>query len=125
MTIDTHSVHRLEVVDTGRRRRWSAEAKRRIVAESLEGERLMSSTARRYGIAPSQLFAWRRSFGFGAAERQKDDGHFASVRLVEASRAAPGSGRMEVALPQGIRITVDADVDAEALSRVLRVLEGR
>src|SRR3954451_9715842 len=60
----THSeqVQRLAVVDTERRRRWSEDEKLRFVTESLGGSRLVSSTARRYGISPSQLFAWRRSF---------------------------------------------------------------
>src|SRR5262245_7413551 len=50
-------VGRLEVVDTGRRRRWSEEEKLRIVAESFSGPRLVSSTARCHGISTSPLFA--------------------------------------------------------------------
>ena len=55
MASHTHSsqVQRLEVVDTGRRRRWSEEEKLRIVAESLSGPRLVSATARRNGISTS------------------------------------------------------------------------
>src|SRR5947209_7534658 len=34
---DTRPISRLEIVDTGRRRRWSAAAKLRIVEESLSG----------------------------------------------------------------------------------------
>jgi hypothetical protein len=46
MASHTHNaqVERLEVVDTGRRRRWSEEEKLRIVAESLSGPRLVSAT---------------------------------------------------------------------------------
>src|ERR1700761_3780871 len=63
MASHTHSalVERLEVVDTGRRRRWSEDEKLRIVAESLSGPRLVSATARRYGISTSLLFTWRRA----------------------------------------------------------------
>src|SRR5713101_9013664 len=43
---DTRPISRLEIVDTGRRRRWSDEAKVRIVEESLSGPRLASATAR-------------------------------------------------------------------------------
>jgi len=46
-------------VETGRRRRWSEDEKLRIVAESLSGSRLVSSTARRYGISRSLLTTWR------------------------------------------------------------------
>ena len=47
MASHTHNaqVGRLEVVETGRRRRWSEEEKLRIVTESLIGPRLVSATA--------------------------------------------------------------------------------
>ena len=50
MDSHTHSgpAGRLEVVETGRRRRWSIEEKLRIVSESLSGPRLASATARRH-----------------------------------------------------------------------------
>ncbi len=56
------SAARLEVVETGRRRRWSEEQKLRIVLESLAGPRLASATARRHGISRSLLTRWRREF---------------------------------------------------------------
>jgi transposase len=43
-----------------RRRCWSAEEKLRIVAETEQPGRSVSLVARRYGIAPNQLFRWRR-----------------------------------------------------------------
>ena len=52
---------RIEVVETGRRRRWSDEEKLKIVLESLASPRLVSATARRHGISRSQL-VWRRAF---------------------------------------------------------------
>ena len=59
---DSRLVSRLEVVDMGRRRRWSDDEKLRIVVESLSGSRLVSSTARRHGISRSLLTTWRRQF---------------------------------------------------------------
>ena len=59
----THSgFGRLEVVETGRRRRWSEDEKARIVLDSLAGPRLVSATARRHGISRSQLLAWHRTW---------------------------------------------------------------
>ena len=55
-------IERLEVVETGRRRRWSDDEKLRIVLESLETPRAISSTARRHGILRSLLMTWRRAF---------------------------------------------------------------
>jgi len=64
-TDSAHQVCRLEVVDTGRRRRWSFEEKLRIVEESHQGHRQVSATARRHGISASLLFSWRRDFREG------------------------------------------------------------
>ena len=50
---------RVEVfTGTGRRRRWSAEAKARIVAETYATS--VGEVADRYGVAKTQLFTWRR-----------------------------------------------------------------
>jgi transposase len=43
-----------------RRRRWSAEEKLRMVEETDQPGRSVSLVARRYGIAPNQLFRWKR-----------------------------------------------------------------
>jgi transposase len=58
---DSRQVTRLEIVDTGRRRRWSEEEKRRIVKESYSAPRQASATARRHGISNQLLFAWRKA----------------------------------------------------------------
>jgi transposase len=75
MDSHTHSSQsgRLEVVETGRRRRWSEDEKLKIVLESLQGPRRVSATARRYGISRTLLLQWRRSFRVeqkGGAEQQ-------------------------------------------------------
>src|SRR6266545_1635421 len=55
------SVRRIELITgTGRRRRWSGDDKVRIVVESFEGGTTVSEVARRHGLSPQQLFAWRR-----------------------------------------------------------------
>ena len=70
MDSHTHSgqVQRLSVIENGRRRRWTADEKMRILMESASGPRLISATARRHQISNAQLYAWRRSFGFSARE---------------------------------------------------------
>jgi transposase len=47
---DSRQVRRLEIVETGRRRRGSAAEKLRIVEESFSGPRLVSATARHHGL---------------------------------------------------------------------------
>ena len=64
--MDSHKrsaqIERLEVVETGRRRRWSEDEKLKIVLESLRAPRQVAATARQYGISRSLLAQWRRSF---------------------------------------------------------------
>ena len=111
---------RLEIVETGRRRRWSEEEKLRIVTESLSGPRMGSVTARRYGITRSLLAVWRRRL---CVARAADAALVPAVVVPET--ASPRSSRMEIVSSNGRRIIVDAGVDAAALGRVLDVLERR
>jgi len=46
-----------------RRRRWSAEQKRAIVAESLAPEAVVAEIARLAEICPGQIYRWRRGLG--------------------------------------------------------------
>jgi transposase-like protein len=63
----TGKIDRVEVITSvQRRRRWSAEEKTRIVQETYAPGMSVSLVARRYGIAPNQLFSWRRLYAEGA-----------------------------------------------------------
>ena len=44
------------------RRRWSAEEKRRIVEEAIRPGAFVAEVARRHGLNPNLVFAWRRIF---------------------------------------------------------------
>ena len=125
---DSFQVQRLEVVNTGRRRRWSAAEKLRIVEESFRGHRQVSATARRHDISPSLLFSWRKTFQEDCRRRDEVIG-FAPAMIVPDEEpplgAAAAVGRMEIVTLRGQRIIVGADVDARALARVVAVLEGR
>src|SRR5438309_4707753 len=58
---------RIEVVTSvRRRRRWSAAEKVRMVDETFEPGATVSLVARRHGVAPNQLFSWRRLASQGA-----------------------------------------------------------
>jgi transposase len=55
------AVRRLEVITgVGGRRRWSDEMKARIVHEAMRPGAVVSQIARRHGLAPQQVFTWRR-----------------------------------------------------------------
>lgn len=51
----------MEIVDSGRRRRFSNEAKLAIVAESYSAPRQVTATARRHRITRFQLNDWRKA----------------------------------------------------------------
>ncbi|HUK08479.1 MAG TPA: transposase [Stellaceae bacterium] len=132
MDIHTHNAQagRLEVVETGRRRRWSEDEKLRIVLESLKAPRQASSTARRHGISPSLLFAWRRSMQVERRDASDGTPSFVPAMVVTDKPSAEAStgaakGRMVIILGNGRRVIVDAGVDPVALARVLEVVERR
>jgi transposase len=53
---------RVEVLTgPGRRRRWSADEKARIVAETLTPGARVSEVARRWQVCSQQVFGWRRA----------------------------------------------------------------
>jgi transposase len=54
-------MHRAEVITVERRRRWSWADKQQIVDETLMPGASISAVARRYGLHPSQVFAWRKT----------------------------------------------------------------
>jgi transposase len=124
-------IERLEVVETGRRRRWTDDEKLRIVLESLETPRATSSTARRHGISRSLLMTWRRAFrpeppiGPEVPQTGFVRAMVATAETVAAEPSAPTIGRMVIEIGKDRRIIVDAGVDAAALARVLTILERR
>ena len=60
-------------VGAGRRRRWSDEAKGRIVAESYAPGAVVSEVARRHDISAQHLFAWRKAARTGLLSLPADE----------------------------------------------------
>lgn len=134
---------RVEVLEGAeRRRRWSADEKMRIVAETLQPGAKVTTVARRNKVASSLVFTWRRlartgQLGVAAAPAFVPVQIASSMAAQESvpaardpQRSTPSSvrrrgGLIEIDLPGGRRVRVDAQFDAEALSRVLDLLERR
>ena len=118
-----------------RRRRWSREEKEQIVAASFEPGATASEVARRAGIHTSQLFRWRKELceRTDVAEQRLVPVEIAPAMIVEAAaseqrpplRRRRKAGLIEIELKDGRRLRVDREVDAEALRRVLDVLDRR
>jgi transposase len=118
-----------------RRRRWTKLQKRRLVAETLAPGASVSLIARRHDVNANLLFTWRRQARRGLLGDPPaitaggeslplipitvtaDDGHGAP---------APDSrtGIIEIVLPSGERLRVDAGVDEPALRRVLTAIRS-
>jgi transposase len=97
------------------RRRWSVGAKERIVAESLVPDANVAEVARRYGILPQQLYAWRREM----CEREK----MTFVPAVIEEQADPplpaGRSDAEIIVEVGnIRLRVPDTASADHVERV-------
>ena len=124
---------RAEVLGVERRRRWSRDAKARLVAETLTPGACVSEIARRNGIVPSLLFTWRRRTRVRLPQAEPI---FLPVQVAETPASAPApvpvkrrrrkaASTIEIDLGSGRSLKVGADVDAAALARVLDVLERR
>ena len=139
---------RVEVlVRADRRRSWTPEQKFQIVSESLEPGVMATDVARRHEIGTGLLYTWRRQMvGLQRAVSTQAGPRFASVALSSAispldhrsdpgpvSTLSPAGGSspsrvnslIEIVLPSGVSLRVDAHVDGSALRRVLGALEGR
>jgi len=127
-----------------RRRSFSDDAKRRIVAEASRPGSSLSAVARRYHIDLRLLFRWRQALGMAPVEAE--DRHFVPVRIAgepgscetseekstapQASAPPPSvvierlAAGIEIELIDGRRVRFDRDVDPETMKRVVAALEA-
>ena len=130
-------LRRVEVITgVGRRRRWSREAKARIVLESQQPGAVVSEVARQHGMTPQQLFGWRRE----ARGVASDDAHdsprsvstaFAPIVVAAAGNhsekvagiAAAGGGQIEIAI-SGALIRLRGRCDLRTLAAVLQAVRA-
>ncbi|GLS21027.1 transposase [Labrys miyagiensis] len=121
------TVSRLEIVGTGRRRRFTDEAKLRVVEEGFSGDgRQVSATALKHDVSRSQLYRWRQLLREGRLGGVRIEGFVPAVITPEAPRvenSEASRGRMEVVSTNGRRVIVDRDVDVDVLLRLMRGLE--
>jgi transposase len=108
---------RLDSSPATTRRRWSSEAKSRLVAEALATDANVSAIARRNGMAPSQLFGWRR-----AAIQQGTVRPAASAAPDLAVEAQSATAAMIEIVVAGAIVRVGANVAEDHLLRVLRAV---
>ena len=136
------SISRMDLIPRGeRRRRWTVEPKHTIAAESMVPGASPTEVARQHGIGTGQLYNWRRAL---MAAQPQAVGRFARVdlaprlaSLTEAGTATSASaqgvgagmtartpGLIEMVLPDGTTVRVDAQIDPRALRHVLAALRA-
>ncbi len=139
MSISEHKhmpepVRRIEVfTGAGRRRSWSREAKAAIIAESYGAGETVCAVARRHGLTPQQLFAWRRlarrsgsvlpaMFVPAVLERIEPEPPAAAIPPRRARRRSKADGiELEIA---GVEVRVGADAKPRAIEAVIRALKA-
>ena len=127
-TFEPKEIRRLEVITgVGGRRAWSNEDKARIVAESFAAGANVSEVARRYGLRPQQVYAWRR-LARGGALALPPEGALGFVPVIAAESepapsAATPSGIVEIEIA-GILVRAAPGVDWRHLREVLRAVKA-
>jgi transposase len=127
-------VRRLEVITgVGGRRSWSHEDKARIIAESYDAGETVCAVARRHGLTPQQLFAWRRlaqrsgsvlppMFVPAVLETIQPEPPVAAIPPRRARRRSRTAGiELEIA---GVEARVGADAKPRAIEAVIRALKA-
>ncbi len=102
-----------------RRRRWSDEQKRAIVAAAFAPGAVVTDIARRADINSGQIYRWRRDLQIGSSG-------FAEV-VVSAISGCPGisASVIDVALSDGGRIHIPASIPPELAAAVITALVRR
>lgn len=107
------SVRHVEVISgAGRRRRWTREAKARIVAESYSSGLAVSEVARRHEIRAQQLFGWRHQARTGRLALNED----AVASFVPVIADMPGGS-----MPSTPAATNTSVIEIEILGAIVRV----
>ena len=109
-----------------RRRRWSEEQKRAIVAESFAPGSSVSEVARRADICPGQVYRWRQDLRTAAAA-------FAPVLIAPAELssipapddAACDEPAIEVEFAGKARVRIPGSVSVELAAAVINALSRR
>jgi transposase len=119
-------------IATGRRNRsWPEALKREIVAASYAPGSSVSMVARRYDVNANQVFGWRKRFrGELQAPAVPSAPQLVPVMITAeqdavATQPSTIAATIEIDLAGKYRVRVTGDVDAQALRRVLDVLERR
>lgn len=100
----------IEKAGSNGRRRFTPEQKKALLSEAEKPGQSISEVARRYSIAPSMMFAWRRAMSDGANEGLKK-----GERVVAQSELKAARKRIRELERQLGRKTMDVEILKEAV----------
>lgn len=124
----------------GKRREWPPELKASIVAECCPGRERVSAVARRHGLDPSQIYAWRKEVrkqleakGLSLLSAEPEVAMFvpALIGAVTSAEPAPrrrshGRRRAEPAAVElvidGVAVKIAQGADASVIGAVIEAL---
>jgi transposase len=116
---------RVEVLTgPGRRRTWDEATKARVVAESYTPGAVVSAVARRWQIAPQQLFTWRREARAASLEASRGEAAFVPIVAEPPAAAVAASEAIVEVVLGGAVVRVSPGVDPALLSAVLRAVRA-
>ena len=124
----------MEIIRGKSRRRWSAEEKRRLVAETFVPGTTVHAVARRHEINSSMLFTWRKLLRneLGFAVSAPSGVGFAPVAIAgaNATEAMSATGAttspiIEIELPGGVRVRIMGAAKPALVTALLTTLTQR
>ncbi len=130
-------VRRFEVINGAQgRRRWSADDRARILEETHSPRAVVSAVARRHGLRPQQLFAWRHE----ARRRLEAETAPVFVPAVIVSEAASEPAPVKRARVKrdparrrgaaiaidvdGVKVTIETDASPATIAALIGALKG-
>ena len=114
-------VSRLDASPATPRRRWSAAAKERIVAASMEPGANVSALARTHGLSPQQVFTWRRQAA--GKSGPKTAGAASPSFAMVALDGVAADGMVELAVA-GVTLRIGPAVPAARVKEILQAVRS-
>ena len=131
----SHMTGRMTVIArVSGRRFWTIEQKMAVLRDGFGPGGSRKLAMERHEITSGQLYSWRQQAMSGqlsGTPRLVSPPCFAEVALVEQPSAVPtlpaappatSGSKIGIELPSGVKLSIDGDVDGEALARVLGIL---
>jgi len=111
-----------------KKRRWPDDEKRSICLQTMAPGISVAQVARRYAMNANLIFKWLRDERYAPAVDvvpEADGPVFLPVEIEASARLNPTvapTGRIEIELSSGHRITAEGAFDVDALARLLKGL---